>query len=304
LKSHDNAAGRWRTLRSALFLGFILGAIAPAGATAASTEAVHQRWLDSASAGLAPEAVATLQRIRGTDRRLLALRAYLRAGDSLAARWSWSQATLARYPETPEGQAAAADIDAVIGVFAKQNAGYALQVNRQPRSLEIQLAHWNANASVASVAAALVTSLARRFADSPAPGADELREALAHWTPDSAAALAAPGLSAHGQGGAFDFVVARDGRIVAGLEADSAHAKWDSAGWTRKLHEAVVASGKPFVGPLQSPYEPWHYAYTPPHPAAGDTVGTTSRGGTLKNSMKSTATTAAMTAGTVQMASH
>jgi hypothetical protein len=38
--------------------------------------------------------------------------------------------------------------------------------------------------------------------------------------------------------------------------------------------------------------------------AAGPCADTTSRGGSLKNSMKSTATTAAMTAGTVQMASH
>ena len=32
---------------------------------------------------------------------------------------------------------------------------------------------------------------------------EELREALAHWTPDTAAPLAAPGLSAHGQGRAL-----------------------------------------------------------------------------------------------------
>jgi D-alanyl-D-alanine carboxypeptidase len=188
----------------------------------------------------------------------------------LAARWSWSQDTLTRYPLTPEGKTAAADIDAVIAVFAQQNPGYELQVNRQPRSLEIQLAHWNENPSVASVAAALVKSLDQRFAGSSAPTARELRDALAHWTPGTAAALAAPGLSAHGQGRAFDFAVVRNGQLVAGLAAAAAQAQWDRAGWTRKLHQAVIASGKPFVGPLQSPYEPWHYAYTPPPQAAGD----------------------------------
>jgi D-alanyl-D-alanine carboxypeptidase len=230
---------------------------------AGSTETVHQHWVDNSSVGLDPRTVDTLLRIRGANRRLLALRAYLRAGDSLSARWSWSQEQLTGYASTPEGKAAAADIDAVIAAFVKANPGYDLQVNRQPRSLEVQLAHWNENASVAAVSAALVQSLDRRFAGNPSPAAAEIRDALVHWMPNSAAALAAPGLSAHGQGRAFDFAVARNGHIVAGLEAASAHSRWDDAGWTRKLHAAVAASGKPFVGPLQSPYEPWHYAYTP-----------------------------------------
>ena len=231
--------------------------------TAGSTETVHQHWVDSSSVGLAPRTLDTLQRIRGANRQLLALRAYLRAGDSLSARWSWSQEQLAGYASTSEGKAAAADIDAVVAAFAKANPGYDLQVNRQPRSLEVQLAHWNENASVAAVSVALVQFLDRRFAGNPSPATADIRDALVHWTPNSAAALAAPGLSAHGQGRAFDFAVARDGHIVAGLEAASAHSRWDDAGWTRKLHAAVAASGKPFVGPLQSPYEPWHYAYTP-----------------------------------------
>jgi hypothetical protein len=259
LFSHDMQA-----IRTVLIV-FILAGIAPAPGAAATAESAHQHWVDVASAGLDPQAVATLQRIHGADRQLLALRAYLRAGDSLSARWSWSQETLAQYPSTAEGKAAATDIDSVIAEFAKQNPGYQLQVNRQPRSLEVQLAHWNENASVAAVAASLVKSLEGRFAGSSSPTGAQLREALAHWTPGTAAALAAPGMSAHGQGRAFDFAVVRSGQMVAGLVAASAHAQWDSAGWTRKLHAAVVASGKPFVGPLQSPYEPWHYAYTPQH---------------------------------------
>jgi hypothetical protein len=270
VKSHDHEGGLRAALRSTALLGVMLAGFVPAATTASSTEAVQQRWLERASAGLDPQAAATLQRINGAERRLLALRAYLKAGASLAARWSWSQESLMQYPQTPEGKAAAADIDAVVAVFAKQNRGYELRVNRQPRSLDTQLAHWNENASVAAVAAALVKSLDQRFAEAPAPTAAELRDALTRWTPDRAAPLAAPGLSAHGQGRAFDFAVSRNGQIVAGLDADAAHARWDGAGWTRKLQKAVVASGKPFAGPLQSPYEPWHYAYAPQHPAAGE----------------------------------
>ena len=228
------------------------------------TAAARGQWVATASAGLDPQAVATLGRIRGVNRQLLALRAYLRAGASLAGRWSWSQQTLERYPQTAEGRAAAADIDAVLSAFAKANPGYELQVNRQPRSLERQLEHWNENEGVAVVAASLVAALDRQFARQPPPSARQLQEALLRWTPDKAAPLAAPGLSAHGQGRAFDFAVARNGRTIAGLNAARARSEWDRAGWTRRLHAAVAASGKPFVGPLQSPYEPWHYAYTPP----------------------------------------
>jgi hypothetical protein len=236
----------------------------PAQQVAGASETLHQHWVDKASVGLDSRAVDTLRRIRGADRQLLALRAYLHAGDSLAARWSWSEDQLTSYPTTPEGKAAAADIDAVVAAFAKANPGYDLQVNRQPRSLEVQLAHWNDNASVAVVSESLAEFLDRRLDRSASPSTVELRNALVQWTPTSAAALAAPGLSAHGQGRAFDFAVAHNGQVVAGLEAASAHRRWDEAGWTRKLHAAVATSGKPFVGPLQSPYEPWHYAYTPP----------------------------------------
>jgi hypothetical protein len=269
MKSRDDEFSR-ALGASLLLLRLMLGGSAQAQGTVSPTEAVHEGWVDSASTGLDPRALQTLQRIHGAEQRLLALRAYLRAADSLAQRWSWSQETLAQYPSTSEGRAAAADIDAVVATFAKKNPGYELQVNRQPRSLEVQLAHWNQSASVAAVARSLGNALDRRFGDSSAPSGRELRDALTHWTPSTAATLAAPGLSAHGQGRAFDFAVARDARIVAGLDSASAHAKWDGTGWTRKLHEAVVASGKPFVGPLQAPYEPWHYAYTPQHQVTGD----------------------------------
>jgi hypothetical protein len=92
---------------------------------------------------------------------------------------------------------------------------------------------------------------------------DRIRDALMGWNPRTAAPLAAPGLSAHGQGRAFDFQIERGGATVAGFDATAARRAWDAKGWTDRLHAAVVASGKPFTGPLHSPYEPWHYAYTP-----------------------------------------
>jgi hypothetical protein len=228
-----------------------------------SSEATVESWVKVASTGLDTRALAALEQISGANRRLLALRAYLRAGDSLPQRWSWSQRQLADYEYTPEGRAAAADIDAVAAEFAAENPGFTLQVNRQPRSLEQQLSRWNENPGVGRVADSLERSLLRQFTSTATPNADLVRRALLDWSPSVAAPLAAPGLSAHGQGRAFDFQIEHDGTIVAGLEVAYARRDWDANGWTHKLQHAVSASGRSFSGPLQSPYEPWHYAYAP-----------------------------------------
>lgn len=229
----------------------------------ASREAMRDRWVTQCSAGLQPSVTDTLQRIVGADRRLLALRSYLRVGSTLPERWSWSQEQLAAYPSSAPAKAAAIAIDDVMAAFAAANPGFALEVNRQPRSLEIQIDHWNENSSVGRAAGALGTALERRFtATRTPPSADELRGALIGWSPQGAVALAAPGLSAHGQGHAFDFQVVEHGRVIASTNVESARRQWDAPGWTQKLRAAVNTAGNHFVGPLQSPYEPWHYGYT------------------------------------------
>lgn len=217
-------------------------------------------WVSLGEQGLYPPAQQTLARIPDDERRLLALRAYLRAGGSLAARWSWSAERIAAYPNSAEGRAAMAELDAVAAAFARDNPGYELRINRQPRSLELQLQHWNANASVAASAHALTTSLQQRWGKRT-PDAAAVREALTQWIPPRAAALAAPGLSAHGQARAFDFQIAHAGRIIAADDYASAHQRWDLAGWTRRLRLAVMQAGPHLSGPLAVPYEPWHYAY-------------------------------------------
>jgi hypothetical protein len=229
-----------------------------------------EAWAAQASAGLEPRVIDALRRISGADRRLLALSAYLHAGGTLAERWSWSQEQLSNYPSTPEGKAASADIDAVVAAFAAANPGFILQVNRKPRSLELQIARWNVDESVGMAAAALVAALEQRFTgDLTTPNTDELRKALIKWKPAVATALAAPGLSAHGQARAFDFQVERDGQVVAGADVALASLQWNAAGWTQKLRTAVSAAGNRFAGPLESPFEPWHYSYAPT-PATAD----------------------------------
>jgi hypothetical protein len=255
---------RYVVFAAALSVVLMLASSAPTPARETAREARQQAWVAQASAGLAPPVIDALHLIVGFDRRLLALRSYLRAGDALSARWSWSQEQLSLYSSTPEGRAATTDIDAVAAAFAAANPDFSLHVNRQLRSMEQQIAHWNENGSVGTTAAELVTDLERRFSDNRASlNGDGLRKALIEWQPNSAATLAAPGLSLHGQGRAVDFQVEHHGQIIAGTEVATAHRQWDAAGWTAKLHAAVGAAGNHFVGPIQSPYEPWHYAYTP-----------------------------------------
>jgi hypothetical protein len=225
----------------------------------ASDTSVHD-WVTLAQQGLYAPAQRALAQIPDDERRLLALRAYLRAGDSLAERWSWSAEQIAAYPDSAEGRMAAAELDAVAAAFARDNPGYQLRINQQPRSLELQLEHWNTNASVAATAHALAANLERHWSGRR-PDAAAVRQALIEWTPPQAAALAAPGLSAHGQARAFDFQIAQATRIIAADDYARAHRLWDIAGWTMRLHRAVIEAGPHLSGPLAAPYEPWHYAY-------------------------------------------
>ena len=243
-------------------LSVILALAVHANAVGTVSDVRQGAWVVQASSGLDPPVIETLNRIVKADRRLLALRAYLRADGELSARWTWSQKRQVGYAETPDGKTVATYIDAVAASFARANPGYTLKVNPMPRSLDLQLLRWNEDASVGKAAAALTSSLARRFADDGAvPPSAALREALIAWKPSHTASVAAPGLSAHGQGRAFDFQVEREGQVIAGVEVATARQRWDAAGWTRKLHEAVGSAGHHFAGPLQFPYEPWHYSY-------------------------------------------
>jgi hypothetical protein len=217
------------------------------------------------AAMLAPEAAAALAAIDGVERRLLAARSYLRAGPDLATRWSWSAARIAEYEQSPEHRDALTEVAQVVAAFEAANPGYTLFVNRQVRSLDVQIARWNQNVSVAAVAAELAAAVrveAGSAADAHALA--RLRDFVVGWHATSPPpALAAPGLSPHGQGLAFDFQVQQGDRIVAGTDAAGAAEDWDAAGWTAKLRAAVESASHRFEGPLAMPPEPWHYDYRP-----------------------------------------
>jgi hypothetical protein len=225
-------------------------------------------------AELDPRVGEALARMDGDGRRLLALRSYLRSRSHLAERWSWTAEQVAAYQSTPEHAELQAEVERVRAAFAQENPGFELWVNPQVRNLDIQLQSWNANESVAAAADALLPA-ARAFVESPAFGRANKSEArraleqfLAGHKPVPTPTIAAPGLSPHGQLRAIDFQVHRAGAVVAGTRTSTIAQDWDDAGWTQKLEAAVRAGSRRFVGPLESPREPWHYTYAPDAVAA------------------------------------
>ena len=227
------------------------------------------------AARLDPRVAPALQRIPDTGRRLLALRSYLRAGTTLPARWSWSDQEIRAFEQTQEFRDVQAELDRVIAAFAEAFPGYTLYVNREVRSLDLQLERWNSNSSVDIAARVLLADLHQACASRRSKErAEWLENWLADWTPPVPVTLAAPGLSAHGQSRAFDFQVERQGQLVAGTDTGRAAADWEAAGWTERLRRVVTSTSTRLRGPLEAPREPWHYVYVPDPPAQPETTTT------------------------------
>jgi hypothetical protein len=242
--------------------------------SAARDEALLERYLVLLAVDLDERALAALQCIDGSGRRLLAARSYLRSARHLAERWSWSQQQIDAYPGSPEQVLLDAQIERVRAAFEAANPGFTLYVNPQVRSLEIQLDHWNQNDSVGSAGEVMRATILAKVRASGFPGPDEagastaFSQVLLAYEPEPVAPLAAPGLSLHGRMYAVDFQVAKAGELVARASVAEIAAVWDALGWRGKLQDAVTVAGGNFSGPLQSPDEPWHYDFTGIAPAS------------------------------------
>ncbi|WP_133122803.1 hypothetical protein [Zhengella mangrovi] len=213
-----------------------------------------------------PPAARALEAIDGPGRKLLALRSYLRAGPGLAGRWSWTEAEIRAFQGSPEQKAMLAAVAAVKARFAEDNPGYELYVNTRIRSLDVQIGRWNENGSVEQAAGDIYAAWTDAFGldgDGPMPDFEASAAWLKSYRPPERAHVAAPGLTAHGQGHAIDFQVMKDGTIIAGADSGQVETVWRADGWDRKLKQAMDAAGPSFSGPLTSPDEPWHYSYDP-----------------------------------------
>ena len=240
---------------------------APLQMVPASSDDVLDRYLQHIAAGLPEKVAEALQQIDGTPRRLLAVRAYLRAGNELPSRWSWSSDEIHAHTRSREYRALVEETQKVRARFEAQNPGYTLYANTEVRGLELQITRFNTNKSVGKIAASLhqqaMAEVAKPVYDSPeqADSVQHFKQFLTRWRPSTAAPLAAPGISRHGQLRAIDFQVMKAGAVVAPTDTATVRRNWDAPGWTEKLQKAVAGSN--FRGPLQSPYEPWHYEYDP-----------------------------------------
>jgi hypothetical protein len=233
-----------------------------------------ERYREALTRDLPPQAQRALARIEDASRQWLALRAYIRAGERLVERWSWTDDQIEAFERTPHHDAFLAEVRRVQSRFEAENPGYTLYANTEVRSLDTQLERWNENASVGRVSDAVHRAVRRELIESDYPKipteahVDRLATFLRRWNPRSAPALAAPGLSAHGQLRAIDFAVYKEGKIIAPTTLTAADAAWKRDGWAAKLKQATL--GTRFIGPLESPDEPWHYEYSAPTRIAGE----------------------------------
>ena len=254
-------------MRASLFASILIACLAAAGPARASSAAVDE-YLLAVTHDLPTIAKEALQRVDDPPRQLLAVRGYIRADRELTARWSWSAQEIRAYEARDEYRELLAAIDAVRARFETQNPGYSLYANTTARSLDQQLQRWNSNPSVGVIAGRLQQAALRELSGKDYPAHPDAKATLRfanflrEWRPTPAAPpLASPGLSLHGRSRAIDFQIVQNGRIIAPTEVAKVRSVWEEQGWARKLATAMRDTG--FVGPLQSPNEPWHYEYAP-----------------------------------------
>jgi len=235
-----------------------------AGCSKAATSAIESHI---AALARMPQAdvQGTIRNVDGTGRRLLALRSYLRAGDSLASRWSWKQSQIDAYLQSDRHRDMVAEIERIKAHFAAANPGYMLYANTDVRSLDLQIQRWNENVTVGAIAQGLYRAACDRVASSRQARTSkrQFRDFLIQWTPEQPAPLAAPGLSLHGRARAIDFQVQKGDEVIAWPDTSSIRSVWVGAGWAGKLKASIEAVSSQFDGPLTMPPEPWHFEYKP-----------------------------------------
>jgi hypothetical protein len=257
----------------------------------------------------------TIEAIWNKDkaRAYLAIRGYLRfppsgKGGTLEDHWVWTEAQARQYLNGTYFRTVVQPLlDRVSQEFVTLNpsfrrtGAYSLRANTHPRSLREQRNNWlkfydPANDDTPNkitgierihfvaqdLKAKLLAEIAEAgYGDDPTPGTlatfkkfltGRRTNPRGKYAPLT---YATPGLSAHGQARAFDFVVMLGGRTVAGTEGDpkSLKKKWRNDKWDEQLNTAVRVvdpDGSVFDGPLKSPDEPWHYYYTPTPPVESD----------------------------------
>lgn len=215
--------------------------------------------------------VELLGRRETQEIQLLALRRYLRMGEGKILRqWAWTSADVLKHSgEIQELMTEAAE---VVKAFEADNRGLTLNIS-QLRNLRRQVHLWCTNPTIHKAAARLMVDTKAKLAEPSfqatpnAASIAQFRAFLQNYRPITEPSSAAPGTSDHGQQHAIDFVVMKDGKIIAGTETGKIAVAWKHTGFEIALKTATektpnaLALGSPVLeGPLKHPYEPWHYA--------------------------------------------
>lgn len=233
------------------------------------TEPLIKLFADRLSERADPRARAVLRRISSTGRRLFALKYYLIHADQIDSLWTMSDSDIREFRGTLEYAETMAAVQRVVDSFAVQNPGYQLHVDPGHRPLGKQIANWNGVRSVSVGAAELMNCAGGELlrpiyaaADTDPALLDSFELFLRNSPYESVEpTVALPGFSQHGQLRAFDFRVKRGSRLIAPATSSKIQSVWERDGWTDRLKRATVSASDRFAGPLDNPYEPWHYTW-------------------------------------------
>jgi len=214
-------------------------------------------------------AQSVLRQIPSLGRRLLAIRYYMIRRSELDSLWTWTTEQVRRFRRTEEYREIMSAIDDVRDTFAVMNPGYTIRVDVGHRSLARQIQNWNSVRSVRHASDTLLRYCRAVVGDTVLPSIPDERsqhqfDSLFVNAPDPIEpTVALPGYSQHGQLRAFDMRIATSqGRLIAGASSRAIQTDWEAKGWTARLRTAVELAGQGRLdGPLEKPYEPWHYTW-------------------------------------------
>jgi len=199
--------------------------------------------------------------------RLMALRRYLRyqgqkGATSIHDNWAWTAREAEQNLKLEPAKGLMTKAEAVRRNFAENNKGYTLALSPlRPLAKQVEL--WNKNTDVQSIGATVKAEMLEELGQDMyvSPPTEMSIKAFAKRLSERdikpEPGNAAPGLSAHGQMRAVDFVVMTGATTVATTDTSTSQKVWRDKGWAAKLAEEATSAG--LRGPLLIPDEPWHW---------------------------------------------
>jgi hypothetical protein len=218
------------------------------------------------AATLPAQVQQTLPKIDGLPLQTLALRRYLRIGNTATEKWAWTQQQYDNFNLTFAAVELRRSIEAVKTKFEGDNPGYVLGIAAKFRPLDHQIRNFCASAKVRTAAGMLgqaVLTEIKSYPDKVDPRiTEQFRRFLKsyHFSKKDEPSVAVPGISDHGRAQAIDFIVYKDGKQIAGPSVADIAPIWAGQGFGAKLNQAVRGSANHFKPDhLMTPFEPWHY---------------------------------------------